>query len=104
MTRTWPLLDKKMFVSRRSHQQRLRPEIVYREDPDNERDSGWRAVVGDESHEEVDDPANAVLQNVGSLLHRWPELRPVFETDPANGAWRWDAEARRYTPLPETEA
>lgn len=95
------LLKKRAFVSRRSHEQHVRPAFVYREDPDDARDSGWRAVIGDESHEEVDDPRSVVLQRVGSLIHRWPELRGVFETDPANGAWRWDAEAGRYVPLPE---
>jgi hypothetical protein len=97
----WPLLGKKVFVSRRSHEQDVRPGFVYREDPDDERDSGWRALVGDESAEEVDDPDNVLLQDVGFLLDRWPELRPVFETDPRHGAWAWDAEARRFTPLPE---
>jgi uncharacterized protein YegJ (DUF2314 family) len=45
----WPLLDKKILVSRRSHEQDLRPRWVYREEPDNDRDSGWRALVGDET-------------------------------------------------------
>jgi hypothetical protein len=97
----WPLLEKQVFVSRRSHEQDLRPGVVYREDPDNERDSGWRVLVGDENDEEVDDPHNVLLQDVGFLLDRWPELRPVFETDPANGAWAWDAESEGYTQIPE---
>lgn len=96
---SWPLLEKKMFVSRRSHDQDVRPGYVYREDPDNDRDSGWRALVGDESNAEVDDPGNVLLQDVGFLLDRWPELRPVFETDPALGEWAWDAQSKRYTPV-----
>jgi hypothetical protein len=100
----WPLLEKKVFVSRRSHEHDVLPGFVYREDPDNEHDSGWRALVGDESEEEVDDPENVLLQHVGFLLDRWPELRPVFETDPRNGAWAWDAGSGTFTPLPESEA
>lgn len=96
----WPLLEKKMFVSRRSHEQDVRPGYVYREDPDNERDSGWRALVGDESGEEVDDPANVLLQDLGYMLDRWPELRPVFKTDPRNGEWIWDPEKATYVPAP----
>jgi hypothetical protein len=99
----WPLLAKTIFVSRRSHEQEVRPGFVYRENPDNARDSGWRALVGDETAAEVDDPANALLQEVGDLLARWPELRPVLETDPAHGSWAWDADAARYLPLPEQE-
>lgn len=97
----WPLREKRIFVSRRSHERAVRPGFVYREDPDDERDSGWRALVGDESHDEVDDPDNALLQDVGFVLDRWPELRPVFETDPANGEWAWDEESERYVPAPQ---
>lgn len=99
----WPLLEKKVFVSRRCHEQDVRPGYVYREDPDNDRDSGWRALVGDESHEEVDDPANVLLQALGFLLDRWPELRPVLETDPTNGAWAWDGEVERYVPVADQD-
>jgi hypothetical protein len=81
----------------------VRPGFVYREDPDDEHDSGWRALVGDESHEEVDDPRNILIQDVGFLLDRWPELRPVLETDPRNGGWAWNSESERYTALPEEE-
>lgn len=97
----WPLLEKKVFVSRRSHDRDERPGYVYREDPDNEQDSGWRALVGDESPEEVDDPGNVLLQSVGFLLDRWPDLRTVLETDPVNGSWAWDAQRARYVPIDE---
>jgi hypothetical protein len=99
----WSLLEKQIFVSRRSHEQDLRPGYVYREAPDTDSDSGWRALVGDESHEEVDDPDNVLLQAVGFLLDRWPELRPVLETDPRNGSWAWDAETERYVPVADPE-
>jgi hypothetical protein len=92
----WPLLEMKMFVSRRSHERDVRPAYVYREDPDNERDSGWRAMVGDETDDEVNDAASVLLQDVGFLLDRWPELRVVFETDPRNGEWVWDPESAIY--------
>jgi hypothetical protein len=94
----WPLLEKRVLVSRRSHDGDLRPCWVYREPPDNEADSGWRALVGDEPDEEVNDPANVLPQQVGFLLERWPELRPVFATDPDNGGWSWDERSGRYRP------
>lgn len=89
-----------MFVSRRSQDQDVRPEYVYREDPDNERDSGWRAMVGDETDDEINDAANVLLQDLGYLLDRWPELRPVFKTDPQNGEWVWDDDSSQYVPAP----
>nr|WP_244929008.1 DUF2185 domain-containing protein [Nocardioides sp. W7] len=97
------LLAKRIIVSRRCHEYDLRPGFVYREEPDDEHDSGWRALVGDESAAEVDDPDNLLLQEVGFLLDRWPELRPVFATDPVDGEWAWDDRTERYGPLPESE-
>lgn len=92
----WPLLGKKILVSRRSQEQDLRPRWVYRETPDIDSDSGWRAMVGDESDAELEDPAGVLLQAVGFVLDRWPELRPVFQTDPNNGGWAWDERSGRY--------
>jgi hypothetical protein len=94
----WPLLEKKILVSRRSHEQDLRPRWVYREEPDNERDSGWRALAGDESDEELNEASGILLQALGFVLDRWPELRPVLRTDPENGSWEWDEQTRRYLP------
>lgn len=92
----WPLLEKRVFVSRRSHERDLRPQYVYREDPDNEHDSGWRAMVGDETDDEINEPSNLMVQAVGYLLDRWPELRPVLKTDPCNGEWSWDGASGAY--------
>ena len=97
----WPLLEKKVLVSRRSHEHDLRPEWVYRESPDDDTDSGWRALVGDESDDEVNDPDNILRQLVGFLLERWPELRPLFRTDPEDGSWSWDEDSGHYLSAPE---
>ena len=59
-------------------------------------DSGWRAMVGDETDDEINDPSNVLLQNLGYLIDRWPELRPVFKTEPRNGSWIWDAIQSKY--------
>jgi hypothetical protein len=67
---------------------------------DNDNDSGWRALAGDEPGDEAHGPANILLQAVGFLLGRWPELRPVFETDPDNGHWSWDEASQRYVQIP----
>lgn len=94
----WPLLEKKILISRRSHEQDLRPRWVYREEPDNDRDSGWRALMGDETDDELSDASCIMPQALGFVLDRWPELRPVFETDPGNRGWEWDEQTRRYLP------
>jgi hypothetical protein len=98
----WPLLGKRMFVSRRLHEQDTRPGFVYREPPDDDDDSGWRALVGDESQDEVDDPGSILVHPVGFMLDRWPELRAVLETDPKLGAWAWDAATEQFVPHEDT--
>jgi hypothetical protein len=94
----WPLPGKKALVSRRSHEQDLRPRWVYREEPDNDQDSGWRALVGDETDDELNDASCILLQELGFVLDRWPELRPVLKTDPGNGGWEWNEQTRQYLP------
>jgi hypothetical protein len=82
----WPLLAKKILVSRRSHEQDLRPRWVYREEPDNDHDSGWRALVGDETDDELNHASGILLQELGFVLDRWPEIRPVIKTIPRTAA------------------
>lgn len=92
----WPLLEKKVIVTRRSHELDLRPRHIFREDPRDERDSGWTALIGDETDEEVSDAGQFLAQSLGFLLDRWPEMRPVFESDPTNAEWVWNESAERY--------
>lgn len=93
------LLRKRVLVSRRSYEGDERPRFVYREEPDDRSDSGWRVVTGEETHAEVDDPGNIVVQPLSALVERWPELRPVFETDPRTDTWAWDDVTERYVPI-----
>lgn len=96
-----PLLGRTAFVSRRLLEQERPPGYVYRETPDDARDSGWRALVGDETAQEADDPAAIAIETLGALLERWPQLRPVLATDPLHGSWAWSDADGRYVRLPE---
>lgn len=51
---------------------------LYREEPDNEGDSGWRVFAGDESQEYVDDPCNFSLYNASTLIELDPTLKFVL--------------------------
>jgi hypothetical protein len=92
----WPLGERKALVSRRSHTGDVRPGYLYREAPDNDQDSGWRLFVGDETEAETADPDNILVQALGFLVDRWPELRPVLDAD---GEWGWDPAAGAYARL-----
>jgi hypothetical protein len=88
-----------VIVSRRSHEQRLRPRFVYREAPMGAVDSGWSALVGDETREELDDPGAMVAQPVADLVARWPELQAVLDTDEPASQWQWDDDRQAYVRL-----
>lgn len=87
-----------VLVTRRILEGRVRPGFVYREEPDTGTDSGWRALVGDETPEEADDPMSIRPEPLDEFVQRWPEVRPLVEAD-APGEWRWDGAARAYVPL-----
>lgn len=95
------LLGLRVIVSRRSYDGGMRPRFVYRQAPMSPSDSGWSALVGDESPQELDDPTALVSLEVGVLLERWPELRPVFDTQDPESRWMWDEGGQVYVPLTE---
>ncbi len=94
-----PLSEKKVIVSRRSLDQALRPGWVCRQDPVNPEDSGWMALVGDESDEELDDPASALIHPAGELMQRWPELESLLQGEQGEqpgSTWVWDESSGAY--------
>lgn len=70
----WPLGALKALVSKRSHVQDLRPRLARRDEPLNPQDSGWQILVGDETDDEVNATANILMQPLGFVADRWPEL------------------------------
>ncbi len=88
-----------VIVSRRSHEREARPHFVYRDATLSRSDSGWCVLVGDETPHELDDPDNCLSQPMESVVDRWPELRPVFETGAQGGEWRWDEATQHYLPF-----
>lgn len=91
--------EQTVLVSRRVIDAGVRPGFLYREEPDTDEDSGWRAMVGDETRAEVDDPLSIRPQQVREFVSRWPEAKTLLESDPGPGEWRWDGDARAYVPL-----
>ena len=59
---------------------------LYREEPDNERDSGWRVFAGDEPDDYVDDAGNCSLMPLRELIGADPSVEAVL-TEPAPAAF-----------------
>lgn len=99
LTDSWPLGELKAAVSRRSHMEDLRPRYACRDEPLRPQDSGWQVLVGDETDEELSDASNVLLQALGFVSDRWPELRPVFDAGEVGSKWVWDDATSAYVRL-----
>lgn len=51
---------------------------MYREEPDNEVDSGWRFFAGDESQEYADTPDNFAIYEVNTICNYDPAVIPYL--------------------------
>ncbi len=51
---------------------------LYREEPDNEDDSGWRIFAGDETQDYADDASNFALYNASTILGRDSKLSEIL--------------------------
>ena len=52
---------------------------MYREEPDNDVDSGWRFMSGGESEEYMDDSANHGVYDVNTVANYDPEIIPFLD-------------------------
>jgi hypothetical protein len=67
--------------------------FMYREEPSNEIDSGWRFMSGLESQEFMDEPTNHSVYDVNTIANYDPQIIPLldapvgsaFERDPDSG-------------------
>lgn len=92
-----------VMVFRRSIEEGLRPRVAHRVEPVEPRDSGWRLLVGDETDDDLDDPANALLRPVAEVCGRWPELQPMIDAAEVDTDWAWDDATGAYVPEPDEE-
>ncbi len=56
------------LAPKRLVEEKLKVRFMYREEPDNGDDSGWRFFSGDEDDEYVNDPDNIGLYDVSTIL------------------------------------
>lgn len=60
--------------------------FMYRENPDNRSDSGWRFFGGDETDEYVNNPDNIAPYDVNTIAEIDPDIIP-FVDSPVNSAF-----------------
>jgi hypothetical protein len=66
--------------------------FMYREDPDNEIDSGWRFLSGFESDEYMDEADNHLVVDVSSAANLDPAIRPYLHAPSGSAFERTDPE------------
>lgn len=66
---------------------------MYREKPDDDRDSGWRFFAGDESEEYTEEPANFALYDVNTIANYEPAIVPLLNA-PIGSAYKRDSSGR----------
>jgi hypothetical protein len=52
---------------------------MYREEPDNEIDSGWRFLAGDETDDYMDDSTKHDVYDVNTIANYDPEIIPLLD-------------------------
>jgi hypothetical protein len=52
---------------------------MYREEPDNDSDSGWRFMSGRESRAYMDDAANHAVYDVNTIANYDPDIIPFLD-------------------------
>jgi hypothetical protein len=77
---------------------------LYREQPDNENDSGWRVFAGEESEEYAEDAANFAMYNASTILEIDPTIGPLLGLPPPIAFERTDSGAFAEVPPDATSA
>lgn len=66
--------------------------FMYRQEPDNEIDSGWRFLAGEEDDDYVDDASNHQIWSLDSLAEKHPSIEPYLDAPPGSVFEREDAD------------
>lgn len=69
------------LAPKRLVENKLKVRFLYREEPDDASDSGWRFFSGDESDEFVNDPENIGLYDIETISQIDPDIIPLLNND-----------------------
>ena len=69
------------LAPKRLVENKLKVRFMYREEPDDASDSGWRFFSGDESDEFVNNPNNIGLYDIGTISQIDPDIIPLLSNE-----------------------
>ncbi|MGX9695995.1 immunity protein Imm33 domain-containing protein [Janthinobacterium lividum] len=73
---------------------------LYREEPDNDDDSGWRFTANDESDDYMNDSANVALVSLGAVLSVDDRFIALLDA-PAGAAYAFDHNTQQFMAVDE---
>ena len=76
---------------------------LYREEPDNENDSGWRVFSGEESQEYADDPTNFAMYNASTVVDLEPAIGAILGRDYPI-AFERDSDSGEYVEVDDSDS
>lgn len=88
------------FVTRRVLHNGVRIGYLYREEPDQADDSGWRIMAGDESDEYMDDPENIARVSLGAVLREDDSIVHLLDS-PVGIAYERNPESNQFEEVDE---
>ena len=88
------------FVTKRVLEDGAPVGYLYREEPDNDDDSGWRFTANDESDDYINDSANVALVSLGAVLSVDDRFIRLLDA-PAGSAYAFDRNTQQFMAVEE---
>jgi len=89
---------KRCFVTNRILREGAKVGYMYREEPDEDRDSGWRFTANDESDEYMQNTDNIAYVSVGLVLSRDDSFIHLLDS-PSGSSFARDSRTGSFLPL-----
>ena len=87
------------FASDRITVDGARVGFMYRENPENETDSGWRFLAGDEDEDYIDDTDNTGIYDLNTIANCDPSIVSLLKT-PVGHAFQRDEKTGKFVEVP----
>lgn len=89
--------NKTAFVTKGFVEENSKIGFAYREKPDNETDSGWRFLVGNESQEYIDNPDNLLLYSIEDIIKLDDDIKSILNSEINTAFEKVDTEFKQIT-------
>lgn len=89
---------KRCFVTQRILKDGIKVGYLYREEPDNVQDSGWRFTANDESDDYMDNPKNIAFVSIGLVLSKDDSFIDLLDA-PEGASYTRDPLTKAFVPL-----